>query len=384
MKQGTVLVIGNSGVGKSTLINAVLGHDVAKTDVGTKGTTTRLEIYESDQVPFRIIDSVGFEPSPIKTRAAIHAVKKWCKNALKNEGENTNINAIWVCVDGSAGKFFPETIKNISKALALLKSIPVIVVITKSVSLPDREKNIQTIKTAFELVKDAPKDIKAIIPVVASPYIIDDTTYVPPIGITELIDCTNEQMPDGIRIMEEELNKFKLNRKRFLAQSIVAAATAAGATVGAIPIPFADAVILVPIETTEINALAAVYGIPKNEQSKVFIASIVEVGTVSVAAKAAISGLKAIPGLHLATVPLNVAIAAAFVAAIGEGSVFAFEQIYMGKKSLLDIEWVKSVIESKLANELLEKVTAWVQKDKGSDGELKEAKKEKALHSGKK
>ena len=46
MEKGNVLVIGNSGVGKSTLINAVLGEDVAKTGWGTNGTTDRLEIYE--------------------------------------------------------------------------------------------------------------------------------------------------------------------------------------------------------------------------------------------------------------------------------------------------------------------------------------------------
>lgn len=51
MKRGNVLVIGNSGVGKSTLINAVLGEEKAETGWGTKGTTDHLEIYESDEIP---------------------------------------------------------------------------------------------------------------------------------------------------------------------------------------------------------------------------------------------------------------------------------------------------------------------------------------------
>ena len=66
MERGNVLVIGNSGVGKSTLINSVLGDEKAKTGYGSSGTTDKLEIYESEEVAFRIIDTVGFEPSLVK------------------------------------------------------------------------------------------------------------------------------------------------------------------------------------------------------------------------------------------------------------------------------------------------------------------------------
>ena len=75
MEKGNVLVIGNSGVGKSTLINAVLGQECAVTGYGTEGTTKKLALHSSDSVPFRIIDTMGFEPSQFKLRQAISAVK---------------------------------------------------------------------------------------------------------------------------------------------------------------------------------------------------------------------------------------------------------------------------------------------------------------------
>ncbi|MBB2954841.1 GTPase SAR1 family protein [Bifidobacterium commune] len=56
-----MLVLGNDGVGKTTLINAVLGQELSETGFGGNGTTTELKIYETDALPFKLIDSVGFE-----------------------------------------------------------------------------------------------------------------------------------------------------------------------------------------------------------------------------------------------------------------------------------------------------------------------------------
>ena len=145
MKKGNVLVIGNSGVGKSTLINAVLGDDRAVTGFGTAGTTKELSIYESEKLPFRVIDTVGFEPSPIKEMGAVNAVKKWSKNSAKTGREDTQINVIWFCIEGTSSKLFPKTIKNLSRATAMWPSVPIIVVITKSYSVPERDRNIEMV-----------------------------------------------------------------------------------------------------------------------------------------------------------------------------------------------------------------------------------------------
>ncbi len=82
-----------------------------------------------------------------------------------------------------------------------------------------------------------------------------------------------------------------------------------------------------------------------------------EVGTVSTAAKVVISGLKAIPGVNLAAGVINAVIAGSFVAAIGEGTMYAFEQVYLGKKTVADIDWVTKVMESRLSTEFIDKVT---------------------------
>lgn len=362
MRKGNVLVIGNSGVGKSTLINAVLGEEKATTGWGNSGTTDHLEIYENDEIPFRIIDSVGFEPSFFKKKKAIDAVKKWSKNSAKNGNEDSKIDIIWFCVEGTSRKLFPDTIKSLSSATAMWESVPVIVAITKSYSEPERKINVEMVQNAFAKQKRYSKNLKKVIPVVAQDYVINDSSYVEPVGITELIEATNNFLPEGKKAADDDIYHYKIKRKKALAQGIVGTATTAGSVIGAIPISVADAPLLSGIEAGEITALARLYEIPKGEKSKQLMGTIIEAGTASAAAKGAISVLKSIPGVNLVAGVLNAVIAGCFVAAIGEACIYIFEQVYLGKKTAEDIDWVTKVIESKLSTELIEGATSVIKK----------------------
>lgn len=247
------------------------------------------------------------------------------------------------------------------------KTVPIVVVITKSYSVPERIQNIKMVKDAFAMQKRYSKNLKHIVPVVASIYTLNDSAFAAPEGITELIDVTNALMPEGIKAGANDVYKFKLKRKKALAQSIVAVSTTAAVSVGAITIRFADALILSPIEVGQINALARLYEIDNSMESKQLIKSIVEVGTVSTAAKAVISALKAIPGINIAERMLNSIIAGAIVAAIGESSIYVFEKVYTGEKSVEDIEWVKKIMEAKLSPQFIDRVITIVEKISKSD-----------------
>lgn len=365
--KGNVLVLGNSGVGKSTLINAVIGDDIAKTSFGTRGTTEELAIYGSPSVPFRVIDSIGFEPSPIKSLRAIHAVRKWSRLSAQEGNENSRINVIWFCVDGTAAKLFPETIRNFSNSIAMWKSVPIIAVITKSYSQADRARNIEMVRQAFRGQR-VERNLRAIVPVVAQTFVINETAFAPPEGITDLIDATMRAMPEGMQGGARDLMQFKLTRKRVLAQGLIGASVAAGATVGAVPIPIADSLVLSPLELAELNGLARLYGIDKREDSKQFLDSIVQVGTASVVAHSAISAIKAIPGINIAASVLNAIVAASIIAALGEGAVLAFEQVYTGQRSIRDIGWVQHLMAEQFGEGFLGKVSGIAQASQAGDG----------------
>ena len=374
MDKGNILVIGDSGVGKSTLINAVLGEEIAESGFGDKGTTKELKVYESDVLDFRIIDTVGFEPSFFKRMWAINAVKKWSKNAVKEGKENSDINVIWFCVEGTSSKLFPETIKSLAKATSIYPSVPIIVVITKSYSKPEREKNIQMVKEVFEKQKNA-KNLKGIIPVVALIYEIDEEQFVAQEGITELIDMTYELIPEGMQAAKKDIEAFKLNRKRSFAQTAIATFTLSAVAIAAIPIPLSDAVLLSPLEIGEINSLAKIYGIKNDKNSKRFLNSVVEAGTVGVAAKTAINALKAIPAINLAASVINAAVAGAIVLGIGEVCVYTYEQIYLGNKSLDDVDWINKIIEAKLNKQIIEKINMIITDEDFRNGNITNLKK---------
>lgn len=366
MEKGNVLVIGNSGVGKSTLINAVLGEEVAEARWGNEGTTKALAIYENEEVPFRLIDTVGFEPSLLKEIRAINAVRKWSKESVKDGKGEKQISAIWFCVDGTSRKLFDKTIRDLSNATRMWASVPIIVVITKSYAIPERQENVIMVQNAFARQKLS-KNLKKIIPVVASTYSLNETAFAPPEGIDELISTTNFMMPEGIKAGKKDIDNYILNRKKVMVQGLIGVAVTGAVVVGATPIPIADGAILTPLEIGLVNGIAKIYEIGKDEKSNQFINSIIEVGTVGVAARTALSGIKAIPGINIAAGALNAIVAAVFVAAIGEGSNYLFEQVYRGEKSLEDIDWAKKIIESKITNETLDKVTKII---KGLDGKV--------------
>ncbi len=295
-------------------------------------------------------------PSRIGKNKAIKAVQNWSENSAKKGNADSKISVIWICVEGTSRKLFPETIKAISKATKIWESVPVIVVITKSYSEPDRKDNIEMVNTVFAKQKRYKKNLRKVIPVVASTFVLNDSAYAAPEGIPELIEATNDLMPEGLKAGEADIATFTLKRKRALSHSLVGVSTTAAVIVGAVPIPYPDAFFLLTIETTEINGIARIYGIRKNEESKRFFNSIIQAGTIGVAAKAGLNALKAIPGVNIGASALNAIVAGSIVAALGEVTIYAFEQVYLGKKSIADVDWVEKVMEANFSTQFMEAV----------------------------
>ena len=78
-----VLILGTSGCGKSTLINSILEVNEAPTGVG-EAVTKEIAIYQNDELPFRMIDSVGYEYGLFKQARIKRDIAKFCKEGVKS------------------------------------------------------------------------------------------------------------------------------------------------------------------------------------------------------------------------------------------------------------------------------------------------------------
>ena len=344
-KKMNILVLGNSGAGKSTLIKAISGTEV-QTGVG-EGNTQKISVYESSTWPIRCIDTKGFEYSKIEQFKTIWQVIKFTKEQVsiseKDEEKSVGIDAVWYCIEGTARRTFTYNIEMMNKAIKRWKNVPVFAVITKSYSESDIAENIDAVSKAFAKGKGV--NLQKIIPVVAEAYTINDETVVEPKGIEDLCELTLDCSEEAKKVSEENRKRMVLEQKRFTANALVTGATAAGVVVGAVPISFADSLILVPLETGLTKSILKVY---KIEFSGELVTSIVGSAAITNVAKAALSSLKTIP--NIAGSVLNAVVAGFFVAALGESVIALSEAIYLGKVDVNKIDAVVNYISDKLKN----------------------------------
>jgi len=54
--------------------------------------------------------------------------------------------------------------------------------------------------------------------------------------------------------------------------------------------------------------------------------------------------------VNLAASAVNAIIAGCIIAALGEGTIFIFEQVYLGNKKASDIHWMKKILESEYSS----------------------------------
>ncbi|KAK0941013.1 hypothetical protein LTR29_007431 [Friedmanniomyces endolithicus] len=125
-----ILVCGNTGVGKSTLINKVFGVKVTESSDRTRGIHDVREEITFDGRPDLVVhDSGGFEAGADEEYVAIEAFLKE-KSAAIDVTERLHV--IWFCVDISSARTLQTATEKLFKAVSeFAADVPIVIVATK-------------------------------------------------------------------------------------------------------------------------------------------------------------------------------------------------------------------------------------------------------------
>lgn len=335
MKTLNIVVCGKSGVGKSTLINAVFREDIAKTGTG-KPVTQSMKKYEKKNVPLGIYDTKGFELGKEAQEEVKDEVLELIREGVASRDINQAIHCIWYCISTLSNRFEPEEIQWIREFTEEngAYQTPVILVLTQAVSIQKAEEMKQ-------IIEEENLEVAQIVPVLAQDYEINEEYSVRAHGLEQLIEIMQEVLPDELLDTLANVQQVSLKMKRKKAHAAVASAVALATAAGAAPIPFSDAAALVPIEVGMLASITVIFGI---EMEKAILTSLVSavVGTegATIAGKAIVSGLlKLIPGAGTVVGGvISGATAATLTTALGEAYIGVMTEIYRGELKEMDLK----------------------------------------------
>ncbi|WP_421199814.1 YcjF family protein [Aeromonas enteropelogenes] len=254
-----LMIVGGTGVGKSSLINLIFGKSIAK--VGTGQPVTRgCERYEDPKVPLVIFDTEGYEVSEGKISAGnfrekiIPEIKQ-----RKNKALNEQIHLIWYCLSVANHRITDFDLDNLRLITDQL-DIPVAVVLTQCDAEPvDEQGNGETSQIFRQVLRENGMTCEIFETCANNPNHDPELK----LDLEKLIDWSSTSLSnDSLRRSFVAAQIASLQAKRSEAMNIImtySATTAASA--GFNPVPMSDALLIVPQQIAMAASLAKIYGI---------------------------------------------------------------------------------------------------------------------------
>jgi uncharacterized protein (DUF697 family)/predicted GTPase len=279
-----ILLIGKSGVGKSTLINSVFREKIADTGTG-KPVTKHLQKISREDVPVTLYDTRGLELSP--------EVQKQVQGEIfsvidENKGTKEAIHVAYYCIQATSSRIEDSEIDMIQ---AISEKIPVVLVLTQSIG--EQAAEFEKVLTEMNL------PVAAVHSVLAQPYVISDDYTVEAFGLKELIARTFNLIPESVRKAFTNAQQVDIERKAESAKTWARRYILTTFGVGFIPIPFSDASLLVPMQVALLAHITVIFGVPIDRATILsIIAAVGGTGSATFVGRSVVSNaFKFIPGV---------------------------------------------------------------------------------------
>lgn len=207
-----IMVAGITGTGKSTLINAVIGSDMAATGSG-KPVTEHIKEYENGDIPISIWDTVGLELDSEKTKESIKSIKNIIASKAEANDKYDRIHAIWYCINSGSNRYQGAELEFIRELHSI--GVPFIIVLTQCSGDEDEvnafENEIKKSNASMGM-----DDIQ-IVQVLALPVKYRGMpTPIPAFGLDELVNVTLKLLPSFIKsgfIAAQRVSKTEKRRE---------------------------------------------------------------------------------------------------------------------------------------------------------------------------
>ncbi|MGL6169572.1 MAG: GTPase [Fusobacteriaceae bacterium] len=250
-----VMLIGGTGVGKSSLINKIFGENTVKIGYGEPTTRGFERIYFSDR-KLEIYDTEGYEIGEDK--------QKYFNDTILTLIDSQGISAVWYCISAPNSRITDldeEIIKKIKET-----GVKIVIAFTQcDVASPSK---------VLEMKKHIEENLKLESFLTTVNYI--STNNLGNLELGKMLEWTSESITDDdIRLSFVREQKFNLPLKKKEAEKIINQHTLLGTTVAFSPIPFSDAPLLLTNQMGMVARIIFLYGISnKNNNIKNIIVSL--------------------------------------------------------------------------------------------------------------
>lgn len=279
-----ILVLGKSGVGKSTLINTIFREKIVDTGVGYP-VTKHLQRVARKDVPITIYDSRGLELSESVQEKVQEEVFSLLKEKEKSKEA---IHLAYFCIQGTSSRIEETELELIEK---ISEKIPLMIVLTQSIG--------EQVADFKEYIKNLDTQAVAVHSILAQPYVISDDYTVEPFGLKELIQDSLQYLPSDLEKSFNNAQRIDIEAKVKSAKSWARRYIASSFGVGFVPIPFSDASLLVPMQVALLAHITAIFGIAIDRATLVsIIAAVGGTSSATILGRSVVSNaFKFIPGI---------------------------------------------------------------------------------------